>query len=57
MARRGIDLGDAEGAPEYDGPSHLPGLHPDTPPPIPAPFVNERHALGFCLADIGRIRL
>jgi hypothetical protein len=30
---------------------------PDTPRPTPAPFVNERHSLGFCLSDIGRIRL
>ena len=57
MAKAGIDSGDAAGAPEYDGLRHFTGLHPDTPPPIPAPFVNERHALGFCLADIGRIRL
>ena len=33
-----------------------PGAAPPTPRPTPAPFVNERHAPGFCLADVGRIR-
>lgn len=33
-----------------------PGAAPPSPRPTPAPFVNERHALGFCLADVGRIR-
>jgi len=54
----GCSEGDAAGAPaEHDRYRYFTGLHPDTPPPTPAPFVNERHALGFCLADIGRIRL
>ena len=54
----GCSEGDAAGAPaEHDRYRYFTGLHPDTPPPTPALFVNERHALGFCLADIGRIRL
>lgn len=59
MSRAGIGsaCGAAGTQAEHDGPEHFTGLHPDTPQPIPAPFVNERHALGFCLADIGRIRL
>ena len=57
MAKAGIDWGMPQAHPSMTGLGAFYGLHPDTPPPIPAPFVNERHALGFCLADIGRIRL